>query len=66
MAGPQLGAKTEQGADGTAKAPSALAGFTRALLGTLAFIFKRPIRLFRPVKSPSPDVVARVVADRCL
>lgn len=32
------------------KKPSTWAAVTRALFGSLAFLFKRPIRLFRPVK----------------
>ncbi|GJN93477.1 hypothetical protein Rhopal_006534-T1 [Rhodotorula paludigena] len=39
--------------DGTNKAsnaPSAYAAVSRALAGMLAFMFKRPVRLFRPVK----------------
>lgn len=34
----------------TNKGSSTLAAFSRALAATLAFMFKRPIRLFRPVK----------------
>lgn len=43
--------------DGTNKAsnaPSAYAAVSRALAGMLAFMFKRPVRLFRPVKSALP------------
>lgn len=36
---------------GGSNAASASAAFSRALAGMLAFMFKRPIRLFRPVKS---------------
>jgi hypothetical protein len=32
-------------------APSAYAAISRAVAGALAFMFKRPVRLFRPVKS---------------
>lgn len=32
------------------KRPGTFAAVTRALFGTLAMLFKRPIRLFRPVK----------------
>lgn len=38
---------------GGSNAASASAAFSRALAGMLAFMFKRPIRLFRPVKSAS-------------
>lgn len=34
----------------SSKRPSFTAAVTRAIFGTLAFLFKRPIRLFRPVK----------------
>lgn len=37
--------------DSAGASGSALAALSRALVGTLAFLFKRPIRLFRPVKS---------------
>ncbi|KAI5477165.1 mitochondrial carrier protein [Pseudohyphozyma bogoriensis] len=40
----------KEGEDGRKKPVSTLAGFSRALMGSLAFLFKRPIRLFRPVK----------------
>lgn len=35
------------------KSSSVAAGITRALLGLLAFFFRAPVRLFRPVKSAS-------------
>jgi len=38
----------ESGNDG--KGSSTLAALSRTLIATLAFLFKRPIRLFRPVK----------------
>ncbi|CEQ42913.1 SPOSA6832_04792, partial [Sporobolomyces salmonicolor] len=42
---------TANPSSGNANAPSTFAAFTRAFAATLAFLFKRPIRLFRPVKS---------------
>ncbi|GAA5972626.1 hypothetical protein JCM21900_006767 [Sporobolomyces salmonicolor] len=41
---------TANASGGNANAPSTFAAFTRAFAATLAFLFKRPIRLFRPVK----------------
>ncbi|KAK4052679.1 hypothetical protein OIV83_001966 [Microbotryomycetes sp. JL201] len=47
-------ARTDDGAHGSSDPSSTRTSFTaavtRALFGTLAFLFKRPIRLFRPVK----------------
>ena len=45
-------AETDSSKSGS-NAASASAAFSRALAGMLAFMFKRPIRLFRPVKSES-------------
>ncbi|GAA5866572.1 hypothetical protein JCM1840_002386 [Sporobolomyces johnsonii] len=41
---------TANPSSGNSNAPSTFAAFTRAFAATLAFMFKRPIRLFRPVK----------------
>lgn len=38
---------------GKKRTDSLTGGAVRALLGTLAFVFKRPVRLFRPVKCTS-------------
>lgn len=43
-------AAKQDGSSSTGKKPSTWAAVTRALFGSLAFLFKRPIRLFRPVK----------------
>ncbi|GAA5995842.1 uncharacterized protein JCM10292_004783 [Rhodotorula paludigena] len=48
---PPSDALTDQDAANKASnAPSAYAAVSRALAGMLAFMFKRPVRLFRPVK----------------
>lgn len=50
---PQELAETGSSKSGGSNAASASAAFSSAFAGMLAFMFKRPIRLFRPVKSES-------------
>lgn len=46
------------------KSPSFLAALSRALMGALGFFFRRPVRLFRPVKISSLMGIQAVADER--